>query len=502
VNVLDPKANAVQHAGEAYFAACDMSKWELWYNIDKNTMDEYIVIDVEELLNSPATIALHYITEKIEFEGVEYHAYQGVLDGVTLYIISDSKITDVNQEHRLIGINPENMELMEVLLSCPILEISQGERITGFIYRMIDEYLNDCPYDFKNLKKVDGAYTFSYSTSDDTILDASLAGIAYSNKIARTHVIDGNILRNIFSINGSADTIAFNEIGEYSEYNIITSSHTCGITNVKIGNLSSNNTISIYGSTNQSVSCGEYANITIGNSCNNNNISGYDITIGDNSSDNMLDRVAQFRIGVFSTENNATLTSFITIGDNCHRNVINSYSGNNIIDKNSSDNTINQRSHFNHITTGSSNNTVKGSHNKLHASSNNNIRRSYNVFESNANNNVIYGNNNTFKQNASFNQIKREFESVGYRDQVNGVTFDENCSYNVLWNEGYDPEADSEDEFDDYRIQNVHVLKGVRGTSASYNSIRIPYLNAEYEVKVAKNSAGEIKVYCEADLID
>lgn len=46
-------------------------------------------------------------------------------------------------------------------------------------------------------------------------------------------------------------------------------------------------------------------------------------------------------------------------------------------------------------------------------------------------------------------------------------------------------------------MKNIFVAKGVRDSV-----VNIPYLNAEYEVKVAKNSAGEIKVYCEADLID
>lgn len=500
VNVLDSKANAVQHAGETYFAACDMSKWELWYDLEKNA-PKRIVMDGELLLNEPVTFNLSYITEKIMFENVEYHAYEGVLDGVLIYVLSDSEITDVNQEYKIVGINPENKEMMEIPLQLPIVEISQGGGNTGFIYRMIDEYLNDCPYDFKNLKKGDGTYTFSYSSSDDTILDASLTGIAYSNKISGTHKIDGSILYNTFSINGLDSFIAFNEIGEDSKYNTITSAIKCGATNVKIGNSSSNNTISIYTHASQSVLCGEYANITIGNLCNNNNISGYDITIGDNSSDNDLDRVAQLTIGKFANENHATIASMTHIGDNCCRNTIYSYTGNNIIDHNSSDNAIGQRSHFNLITSESNGNDVKGSNNKLFGASSNIISGVNNVFEAGADNNVIYGSYNTFKQNAMYNQVKREFENAAYRNQVNWVTFDENCSYNVLWNEGYDPEADSEDRYDDYRIQNVHVLKGVCGTSTSYNSIRIPYLNAEYEVKVAKNSAGEINVYCEEDRI-
>ena len=50
-------------------------------------------------------------------------------------------------------------------------------------------------------------------------------------------------------------------------------------------------------------------------------------------------------------------------------------------------------------------------------------------------------------------------------------------------------------------LQNIHVVRGVSGTSSAYNFINIVDTNADYEIKVAKNSSGDIKIYCEADLI-
>jgi hypothetical protein len=47
----------------------------------------------------------------------------------------------------------------------------------------------------------------------------------------------------------------------------------------------------------------------------------------------------------------------------------------------------------------------------------------------------------------------------------------------------------------------VDIIRGVSGSFSSYNFINIPTLIADYEIKVAKNSAGDIKIYCEADLI-
>jgi hypothetical protein len=47
---------------------------------------------------------------------------------------------------------------------------------TGVIYRMIDEWGNDCPYDFKNIMFEGNYFTFSYEDDDNIILDASIVG--------------------------------------------------------------------------------------------------------------------------------------------------------------------------------------------------------------------------------------------------------------------------------------------------------------------------------------
>lgn len=48
---------------------------------------------------------------------------------------------------------------------------------------------------------------------------------------------------------------------------------------------------------------------------------------------------------------------------------------------------------------------------------------------------------------------------------------------------------------------NKIVVNNVSGSSATPCIINIDILYQDYEIKVAKNSNGEIKVYCEADLI-
>ena len=50
------------------------------------------------------------------------------------------------------------------------------------------------------------------------------------------------------------------------------------------------------------------------------------------------------------------------------------------------------------------------------------------------------------------------------------------------------------------QLQNYNFAQGIQGTSSNYliiDGVR----NLSYETKVAKNSSGELKIYCEADLI-
>jgi hypothetical protein len=51
-------------------------------------------------------------------------------------------------------------------------------------------------------------------------------------------------------------------------------------------------------------------------------------------------------------------------------------------------------------------------------------------------------------------------------------------------------------------LKNIHIRRGVKGTSVN-NLLRVEITNynADYETIVARNSKGELKIYCEADLI-
>ena len=70
--------------------------------------------------------------------------------------------------------------------------------------------------------------------------------------------------------------------------------------------------------------------------------------------------------------------------------------------------------------------------------------------------------------------------------------FGDGCKYIVLKGVG--------DESYSKLLQNYNFSQGVQGTSSNYliiDGVR----NLSYETKVAKNSSGELKIYCEADLV-
>ena len=52
----------------------------------------------------------------------------------------------------------------------------------------------------------------------------------------------------------------------------------------------------------------------------------------------------------------------------------------------------------------------------------------------------------------------------------------------------------------DAQVQNYNFAQGLQGTSSAYLTVD-GVRNRSYETKVAKKSAGELKIYCEAYLV-
>lgn len=505
VNVLDHKANALHHAGDNYFADCDLSKWQLWYDLEYSVNDSNSIVADFSTNEALAGIVINMeFSGMVEYMDVNYYAYKGEIQGITIYVLSENQITNIDQDILCVLVNPEDSSLIPLDPAPNILEVNIGNSENyskGLIYRMIDEFNNDCPYDFKNIQ-FDGRFTFSYAQDEDSdAIDASLTGKAYSNKI-HSCTDHKTLPKNIFFITGDIPRICYNEIYEDATLNMVTNSNAqlIGITKISIGKKAMRNTIEVkLAAEGTTTPASIQANIKIGDYACDNNVAGYDIEIGIGSSNNTIELGQYTRIGNYSNRNSIPSSARNIIGDFCNDNTIQraGFSPNfNLIASNSCNNTITGTNNI--VINSSDYNTIKGSYNIFNTARRNTVIGGSNVFEANASSNVVYGEYNTFKQHASNNSFKTASSDGKDRYQVNNVTVSEDCCNNIFWNAEYDQEERyMEDACDYYKMKNIFVMKGI-----SDSVVNIPYLNAEYEVKVAKNSAGEIKVYCEADLID
>ena len=341
----------------------------------------------------------------------------------------------------------------------------------GVIYRMIDEFNNDCPYDFKNIlfkrKLTNGVldvengvdtwcYTFNaYCIDEANIYDASV--------ISRKEIIRrdanrcyGNIIKEYsVKINNGGSTL--NDIVFLNIYGIesMVSFHC---SDNSLGNSCSSN--------------------TFGNSCSSNTFGSYcgSNYFGNSCSDN-------------------------SFGNSCSSNTFGSYCGSNYFGNSCSDNSFGNECVSNSFGNSYSDNSFGNS-----CSSNtfgNNCY--YNTFGNSCSDNS-FGNNcngnsfgnycyyNSFGNSCDYNSFRNSASQTGaLKNYCNYNHFDDGCSYNVIWN--------SDTTSSSIKLKNVNINRGVSGTSSSFNTINIDTLNQDYEIQVAKNSNGEIKIYCEADLI-
>ena len=341
----------------------------------------------------------------------------------------------------------------------------------GVIYKMIDEHGNDCPYDFKNIlfkrKLTDGVldeengvdtwcYTFNaYCTDDTNIYDASV--------ISRKEIIRrdanrcyGNIVKEYSVAIDNAGSI-LNDIVFLNIYGIESMVSFHCFEN-SFGNSCSSN--------------------TFGNSCSSN-------TFGNNCYYNTF----------------GTSCSSNTFGNNCYSNTFGNNCYSNTFGNNCESNSFETGCYSNSFETGCYSNSF-GNYCNDNTFGNNCY---YNTFGNNCSDNS-FGNNcndnsfgnycyyNSFGNSCNYNSFRNSASTTStLKDYCNYNHFDDGCSYNVIWN--------SDTTSSSIKLKNVNINRGVSSTGSSFNTINIDVLNQDYEIQVAKNSNGEIKIYCEADLI-
>ena len=354
----------------------------------------------------------------------------------------------------------------------------------GVIYRMIDEFNNDIPYDFKNIQfkhpKDTTTYPHYYYTfasgnvEDNTDCSLNIACVCYSNTIKNT-ILKGETINETPMI--------LNQI-------------------IFIGNMCFSNT---FGYDCNSNSFGEFcAYNTFGNGCTGN-------TFEDGCTGNT------FGSGCL---NNAfgERCSINTFGDDCHDNTFGDVCTHNTVGKGFADNTFGDVCTYNTFGYAYANNTV-GNHCQS------------NIFGKTCQDNTFgdtctdntFGNycfGNTFGNTCTYNTFGNGFEFNTVGNEFRGNTFGNICLYIKFASDKSDASAKynyyrnnhfgdgcqyilfkgAETASSSAQVQNYNFAQGLRGTSDAYLTVG-GVRNRSFETKVARNYNGELKIYCEADLI-
>ena len=334
----------------------------------------------------------------------------------------------------------------------------------GVIYNMIDEYGNECPYDFKNIKFYhDGlgtdVYTFTWIDENYEVMDTSVFGNNGTlTCYGEIYGVCGNVIKPYMEIMYDEDT------GDYLE----TKQSLNNITFISDYEYGGSGNEGFYGC--YSNSFGNYCNSnSFGNGCNSN-------SFGNGCNSNSFGNDCRYN----SFGNYCNSNSF---GNGCYSNSFGNSCYSNSFGNGCCSNSFGNDCRYNSFGNYCYSNSFGNSCNSN--SFGNGCR--YNNFGNNCNSNS-FGNDcysNSFRLNASKTAVLLNYCYYNH--------FDDGCIYNVIWN--------SVQPTDSNKLQNINVIRGVSGTYSAYNFINIVDKNTAYEIKVAKNSSGAIKIYCEADLI-
>ena len=128
----------------------------------------------------------------------------------------------------------------------------------------------------------------------------------------------------------------------------------------------------------------------------------------------------------------------------------------------------------------------------------------YNYFGSNCDNNSMlsYSNSNSFGNNCDYNSLGLYCKNNSFGNECDYVKFSHHYYKNNHFGDGcfFIVFNGAETASSESQVQNYNFAQGLQGTENAYITIG-GKRNRAYETKVAKNSKGELKIYCEADSI-
>lgn len=478
-NKLNEVARACLHTGDTYFANSNLNAWQLWYCLDNDTSRfAWAAPSVPSQITVDGDIATRDPSSDGGIEAYPEYTYAWAGDHSMFYYTSTEapKTGDACSWHH----DDSGHSGMGVIEYAP----PSGK---GVIYRMIDEFNNDVPYDFKNILfkrykitacqkapslvtyylgitnvsdiTVDETdfiwcYTFTWIDENDEVKDCSIVAPTLKNDENQYDGLFNNTIKpcsaytSIHPDNPTSFQFALNDIVIQGNYE-----YDGGFFYGMVGNVFESecfrNTLGCNASYNKfGHDCG---NNILGHDCLSNNFAancGSNI-FGTSCSGNVLGAFCRLIIFRERCDGN-------TFGQSCLQNTFGEYCFHN---------NIHNKCYFN----------IFGS------------QCEHNTLEEQCSSNTFgcYCEYNTLGKYCSYNKFGQDQYLIFY---CRYVTFDNGCSNLYLTS------PDNIASSSNY-LQNVHVHLGVVGPSAkNRKTISVPDRNLAYETNFIANSSNDIIV--------
>ena len=363
----------------------------------------------------------------------------------------------------------------------------------GVIYRMIDEWNNDCPYDFKNIQ----FKRYKITKANQSDLVGTYLGLKKNN--AQSIEIDAN--DNIWCYTFTAQVA------------------------VKTGDnfVIPNNAPYIDGSLESPY---RHMSNKSSSTYHDNKIGSYLITYGEDGVPTLCGKYYlpdNVFIGYFESTTNAAADDYcyaycsynITLDNNCYSNSFGNNCSNNSFGNNCSDNSFGNDCHSNSFV----NNCSGNSFGNFCSGNSFGNACSYNSFGNNCHYNSFgndcysnsFGNfysGNSFGNDCHSNSFGNFCSNNSFGNNCSGNSFGNDCSYNKL--NDYYTNNKFENKVtnikfsgigtDAVKVQNYHIKQGMTFTNSAPHTITAK-TGLGYELTVAMQSDGTVVEYCEADLL-
>ena len=178
---------------QEYFKNSNLSAWKVWYCLD-NDKSRFVWADDSVDEGTPANITssdVVYVRDATRDDETKEYPYGWVSESFSWRYTQSATPNvgdDISPNHNDLGGNPSRIQSYT-----PAHEGTGLPNGRGVIYRLIDEWNNDIPYDFKNILIYDETYSqYCYAIIDNTGNNFNVDPTLDGTKVKAIHVLCDN----------------------------------------------------------------------------------------------------------------------------------------------------------------------------------------------------------------------------------------------------------------------------------------------------------------------